>query len=88
MRSFGDSKRPFWYLLASSVTNIALDILFIAILHMGAAGAGIATTIAQGASALLIIVAMLKEGAPYQIVVRHIRIEKALVPEILQMGLP
>ncbi len=88
LRSFGDSKRPFWYLLASSVTNIALDILFIAILHMGAAGAGIATTIAQGVSALLIIVAMLKEGAPYQIVVRHIRIEKALVPEILQMGLP
>lgn len=88
LRAFGDSKRPFWYLLASSVTNIVLDLLLIAVFHMGAAGAGLATVLAQGVSAVCIVLAMLKKGQPYRITVNKIRIEKALVPEILQMGLP
>lgn len=88
LRAFGDSKRPFWYLLASSVTNIVLDLLLIAGLRMGAAGAGLATTLAQGVSATCIVFAMLKKDQPYRIIANKIRIEKALVPEILQMGLP
>lgn len=88
LRAFGDSKRPFWYLLASSVTNIVLDLLLIAGFHMGAAGAGLATVLAQGVSAVGIVAAMLKKEQPYRITANKIRIEKALVPEILQMGLP
>lgn len=88
LRAFGDSKRPFWYLLASSVTNIVLDLLLIAGFHMGAAGAGLATVLAQGVSAVGIVAAMLKKEQPYRIIANKIRIEKALVPEILQMGLP
>lgn len=88
LRAFGDSKRPFWYLLTSSVVNIVLDVMFIAGFHMGAAGAGLATVLAQGVSAGCIVIAMLTKDQPYRICINKIRIEKTLVPEILQMGLP
>lgn len=47
LRAIGDSKISFYMLLISSFTNIGLDILFVAILHMGVAGAAIATVLAQ-----------------------------------------
>ena len=46
LRSFGDSKRPFLYLVVSSVVNVVLDIVFIAGFSMGTAGAALATIIA------------------------------------------
>lgn len=47
LRAIGDSKISFYMLLISSFTNIGLDILFVAILHMGVAGAAFATVLAQ-----------------------------------------
>ena len=43
LRAIGDSKRPLYVLIACCVLNILLDGLFVAVLHMGVAGAAIAT---------------------------------------------
>lgn len=51
--AMGDSKTPFYFLAASSVTNIAADILFVSAFHMGVAGAAWATLICQGVSCIL-----------------------------------
>ena len=52
LRALGDSKTPLWFLGISAIGNIVLDIYFIVSLHMGVAGAAIATTLAQGFSAI------------------------------------
>lgn len=53
IRALGDSKTPLYFLLIASVLNIILDLVFIIIFHMGVAGAGFATIIAQALSGLL-----------------------------------
>ena len=53
LRAFGDSKRPFYFLIVSSVLNILLDFVFILIIPMGVAGAAFATVISQGVSVVL-----------------------------------
>ncbi len=55
LRSFGDSKRPFYFLLISSCCNVVLDLLFILVFRMGVAGAAIATVLSQTLSAALCI---------------------------------
>jgi len=49
----GDSKRPLYFLIMSSVLNVILDILAVGPLHMGVAGAAWATTISQAVAAML-----------------------------------
>ena len=51
--SLGDSKTPLYLLIASSIGNIVLDIIFIIPLKMGVAGAAWATFAAQGAACIL-----------------------------------
>ena len=47
IRAIGNSKQPFYFLIASSFINIFLDVILILILGMGVEGAGIATLISQ-----------------------------------------
>ena len=53
IRALGDSRTPLYFLLISSIINIILDLVFILNFHMGVAGAGLATIIAQAISGLL-----------------------------------
>ena len=53
IRALGDSKTPFWFLLFSTILNIVLDLFCILVLGWGVLGAGIATVVSQGISALL-----------------------------------
>src|SRR5574344_875234 len=53
IRSLGNSKQPFYFLIASSFLNIALDVLLIIVLHRGVEGAGLATCMSQAFAALL-----------------------------------
>ena len=55
LRAFGDSKRPFYFLLISSALNIVLDLVLILVIPMGVAGAALATVISQGVSVVLCI---------------------------------
>ena len=53
LRAIGDSKRPLYFLMAASLVNIALDVVFIAVFGWGVAGAAWATVLSQVASAVL-----------------------------------
>lgn len=53
LRAVGNSKTPLYFLIASSLLNLALDCLLIIVFPMGVAGAALATVIAQGCSAVL-----------------------------------
>jgi putative MATE family efflux protein len=88
LRSLGDSKATLYFLLISSVVNILLDLLFVAVCGWGVAGAAIATVIAQGCSAVAAVVYMfrrypiLRFGKGEFVFVR----EKAKLA--LEMGIP
>lgn len=51
--SMGDSRTPLYFLIGSSVGNILLDLLFVAVFHWGVAGVAWATFLAQGAACVL-----------------------------------
>lgn len=53
IRSLGDSKTPFYFLVLSAVMNIFLDMLFIIVFKLGTAGAGWATILSQAISGVL-----------------------------------
>ena len=61
LRALGNSKTPLYFLLFSAVLNIVLDLVLIIVFHLGAAGAAYATVIAQGVSALLCLVYIIKK---------------------------
>ncbi|MDN5343451.1 MAG: hypothetical protein PWP28_2331 [Oceanotoga sp.] len=52
LRAFGDSKTPLYFLVASCILNLILDLLFIVIFHMGTSGAAIATLLTQAFAAV------------------------------------
>ena len=54
--ALGDSKTPFYFLAASSLSNIAVDILFVTAFQMGVAGVAWATFLCQGVSCVLAVV--------------------------------
>lgn len=54
--ALGDSKTPFWFLAASSLSNIAVDLLFVITFRMGVAGVAWATFLCQGVSCILALV--------------------------------
>ena len=58
--ALGDSKTPFFFLAASSLSNIAVDILFVTALRMGVAGVAWATFLCQGVSCILAVVVVFR----------------------------
>ncbi len=88
MNALGDSKRPLYYLIFSSVLNVILDVLFIAGFGIGVGSAATATAISQAASAFLCWLHLRKPGTIYQLRVRDVRFHPALMREVIRMGLP
>ncbi len=61
IRALGDSRHPVQFLIAASVINIFLDLLFIIPLHMGITGAALATVISQGISGIMCLVFIIRK---------------------------
>lgn len=59
LRAVGDSGATLYFLLASSVVNLVLDLVFVTVFHWGVAGAAIATVISQAVSAVLALIYMM-----------------------------
>ena len=88
LRAVGDSKRPLYYLIFCCLVNIALDLLFVAAIPLGVAGAAIATTIANLLSAILIVRQLVRTQDSYRLVLRQVRIHGATLVHILGVGVP
>ena len=88
LRAVGDSKRPLYFLIASCLVNIVLDLLFVAVLGMGVSGAAIATIASQFFSAILTLIALLRTQDSYRLIVSKIRFHRDLLFDIIKIGLP
>lgn len=88
LRAVGDSRRPLYFLIFSAVVNTGLDLLFVAGFRWGIAGAALATVVAQGLSALLVLVVLTRSDACYRIQWRGLRVQKGILRNIFVVGIP
>lgn len=89
MQAQGDSVRPLYYLFISSVANVVLDLLFVAVFHWGVTGAAIATVLAQGLSVVLCLVRMCREPEEHlRLDFRKLYWDKEMIRRIIRQGLP
>ena len=88
LRAVGDSKRPFYFLVVSAVLNTVLDLLFVLVFHMGVAGVALATIIAQGVSAVLVLIALLRSHSCIRLEVRRLKMHWDMLAKIIKVGIP
>ncbi len=88
LRAIGDSKRPLYFLIASCIINIFLDLFFVVVLGLGVLGVGVATVLSQVVSAAMTLFVLLRTKESYQVRIPEIRIHQKYLSTILRIGLP
>lgn len=88
LRALGDTRRPLYFLIFSSLVNIDLDALFVLGFKWGIKGAAWATVISQGISIIPVLFVLMKSGGVCRLRLRELRIDIPLLKEILRIGLP
>ena len=88
LNAAGNSQRSLIYLGFASVTNIILDLLFIAVFRMGVEGAAIATDLSQLVSCVLSLAFLSRVKADYQVTLRNIKVHPKMASRIVRIGLP
>ena len=85
LRAQGNSRFPFFVLALSGIVNVGFNFLFIVLLHMGLAGAALATVLSTALSALLLLRCLIREGMLCFVAVC---ISQSTASEILSVGIP
>lgn len=88
LRSVGDSKRPFYFLVIAALLNSVLDVLFVVFFKMGVAGVAWATILAQGVSAILVIIALFRDRDIIHLELRKLTIHRDVLRKIFRVGIP
>lgn len=88
LRAIGDSKTPFYFLAMSAVLNIFLDFFCILVLHLGTAGAAVATIVSQAISGLLCLLLIIRKFEILHIHKEDRVFNRDLSGRLLVMGIP
>lgn len=88
LRAVGDSRRPFYFLVISAVINTVLDLVFVLVFGMGVEGVAYATIIAQGVSALLVILTLMRSKTCVKLTLSHLKVHKDVLFKIIHVGIP
>ena len=88
LRSYGDSRRPMYYLLISGTVNVILNLFLVIALQLGVAGVAIATVISNVLSAGMVLTHLARRNDDFAFRFRRMRIEKTPLLRILQIGIP
>ncbi len=87
-RGIGDSKTPFLTVSIACVINIVGDLLLVAVCHMGAAGAALATVAAQAISVIISLGIIKKLQLPFIMSRKDIRFDRQIILKELKIGVP
>lgn len=90
LRGVGDSVRPFWFIVISSITNVFLDLLFVACFKWGVAGAGVATIISQAVACMLSVGYLYRNRIAFcfDFKLSSFKIDMKILPVLLKLGAP
>ena len=88
LQSVGDSRSPMKYLIFASLTNVVLDLLFVAVFRWGVASAALATILSQTLSALLAFRKLTHTGHSYRLSWRQVRFHGDMLRQVVYLGIP
>ncbi len=88
LRAVGDSKRPLYFLIVSSIVNVIFDLIFVIVFKMGVAGVAWATILAQFISAGLALLSLAKSDGDYKFVLRDLKMDWVVLKKVVRIGLP
>ena len=88
LRAVGDTMRPLYFLIFTSVLNIVLDLVFVLGLHSGIAGVAWATILSQFVSAILILTLLSRSRDIYRLTWHDLKIDRGILGSIFAVGLP
>ena len=88
LRSIGDTKRPMICLLFTGVVNLLLNLLLVIVFHLGVAGVGIATTVANILSAAIIVMLLCREESSVRLQLSKLAVSRPILIKILKIGGP
>ena len=88
LRAAGDTKSPLIFLTLAGVVNVILNVVFVRAFHMNVAGGALATTISQGISAVLVVIALMRRTDACKLELKKMRFHKVQLAKILRIGLP
>ena len=88
LRGVGDSKATMYFLLIAAVINVGLDIVFVAVLHLGAMGAALATDISQAGCCIAGVIYMVKRYPIFRWKPKELTFDWKLARNALKMGFP
>ena len=88
LRAAGDTKSPLVYLTLAGVINVLLNLFFVIVLHMNVAGVALATTISQGISAVLVVIALVRRTDACRLSLKNMRFYKPQLLKMVRIGLP
>ena len=86
--ALGDSKTPFYFLMVSSLSNIAVDILFVKEFHMGVAGVAWATFLCQGMSCILAMSVVFRRLSKIESSEKAPLFDMQLLKQIIMIAIP
>ena len=88
LRAVGDSQRPFYFLVVCAVINTVLDLVFVLVFHMGVKGVALATITAQGVSAVLVLITLLRTDECIKLRLRALKLHWSMLKKIIRVGIP
>ena len=88
LRAAGDTKSPLIFLTIAGVVNVVLNVIFVVVFHMNVAGVALATTISQGISAVLVVIALMRRTDACKLDLKKMHFYKPQLMKIIRIGLP
>ena len=88
LRAVGDTRRPLYFLLASGLLNLFLNLLFVIVLHWDVSGVGLATVLSQLVSAVLVLRCLARETGPLHYHWHWFLLDGKALKEIARIGIP
>lgn len=88
LRAVGDTRRPLIYLTLAGILNVVLNMIFVICFDMGVAGVGLATTLSQCLSCVLVLRCLMVNGGTVKLSLKKLRIYGAELLQIIRVGLP
>lgn len=88
LRSVGNSRTPLFFLIASAIANVILDLFFVLVLKIGVLGTALATVLSQTVAGIICLIYIYKEFEVLRIKANERKIEKDLMRKLLGNGIP
>ena len=88
LRAAGDTRSPLIFLTFAGILNVLMNLFFVWVWNMNVAGVALATTLSQGISAALVVIALMRRQDACRLELKKMRFYADQIKKIIRIGLP